>query len=158
MLQPALLGLCLGILERKVYYSRFNTKLNKWVAIFWHTLTLSYYAGPYVNVFNAYVFYVAPTMFLNIQKTFLTYYAAVLLLDNVQKLKWPALVLVVIVIYMTYWANACYFIDGAFGRISRPASLSGHGIYRDENIFAVLLVVWGGRFLSILQSFLTVPP
>ena len=153
VLLPTLLGLCLAILTGNINYSGLNTKLNWWVVIFWATLTLSYYAGPYVNVVNEYRFYDPPFMFSSVQKTFLTYFAAVLLLDNVHKIKWVALVLVVTVVYMTYWANARYFVDGAFGRIGGPVPLSGYSIYSDENIFAVLFIV-GVPFIYYFAEYL----
>ena len=65
-------------------------------------------------------FTMSPFMFSSVQKTFLTYFVAVLLIDNVQKLKWLALALVFTVVYMTYWANARYFSTATMEELADP--------------------------------------
>jgi putative inorganic carbon (HCO3(-)) transporter len=54
---------------------------------------------------------------------------------------------------MTYWGNAQYFLYHKFGRIHGPTTLSGQGIYSDENNFAVLFVT-GFPFLYYFGQYL----
>jgi len=153
VLVPTLLGYGSSILSGKVSFAPLNTKLNRCVAILWLTSTIAYYLGPYVDVHNEYRFYDPEFMFSAWQKTCLTYFVAVTLIDNTAKLKILTLVVIGTVAYMTYWANAQYLFYGKFGRIGGPVSLDQSSIYADENNFAVLFVV-GAPFLYYFGRYL----
>lgn len=153
VLVPTLMGFVFSALRHKVSYSALNTKLNWCVGILWLTSTLSFYFGPYVDVYNDYRFYDPAFMFSTWQKTLLTYCVAVVLIDCPKRLRALALVMVVTAAYMTYWANEQYFVHGKFGRIHGPAGLGGSSIYSDENNFAVLFVV-GFPFLYYFAHYL----
>jgi probable O-glycosylation ligase (exosortase A-associated) len=150
---PAIIGAALAALRGKLDFSRLNTRTNWCVITLWLCLTNAYYFGPFVDVVNQYRFFEPEWMFSTVQKTFLLYLVAVLVLDDTRKLKWAALVLVVTTVYMTYWANAQYLFHGHFGRLQGPMPLSGQSIYADENVFAVLFVV-GFPFLFYFGQYL----
>ena len=150
---PAIIGTLLAAIRGKVDFGRLNTKTNWCVIALWLCLTNAYYFGPFVDVVNVYRFFEPDWMFSTVQKTFLLYLVAVLVLDDTRKLKWAALVLVLTTIYMTYWANAQYLFHGHFGRLQGPMPLSGQSIYADENVFAVLFVV-GFPFLFYFGEYL----
>lgn len=139
---PALAGVALAAVRGKLDFSRFNTKLNWCMFTLWLCLTNAYYFGPFVDVVNQYRFFEPDWMYSTIQKTYLLYFVAVLVLDSRRKLKVAALVMVATTLYMTYWANAQYLFYGEYGRLKGPIPLDGSSsIYADENIFAVLFVV-----------------
>lgn len=153
VLVPTLLGYAIAIFRGKVSFAPLNTRLNWCVAALWFTSSIAYYFGPYVDVVNEYRFYDAEFMFSAWQKTCLTYFVAVTLIDNTQKLKIMALVMVVTVAYMTFWANEQYFVFGKYGRLRGPIGLDQSSIYADENNFAVLFVV-GAPFLYYFGRYL----
>lgn len=150
---PALIGFGLAVLFGKVQFRRIATRLNAYLFVMWLFMTLAYYVGPYVDVVNAYRFFDPTYMFETLQKTFLTYFIATVLIDNDRKLKAAALVMVVTVAYLTWWTNAQYLFEGQWGRIQGPRNPDGHGIYADENIFSTVFVV-GIPFLYYLGRYL----
>jgi probable O-glycosylation ligase (exosortase A-associated) len=156
VLLPTLVGFGIAVLRGAVSFTPLNTKLNWCVAGLWLTSTIAYYFGPYVDVVNDYRFYDPAFMFSTWQKTCLTYFVAVTLIDNTQKLKVLAVVLVISVAYMTLWANEQYFVFGKYGRMGGPVGLDGSSIYADENNFAVLFVV-GAPFLYYFGRYLNSP-
>ncbi len=138
---PTLVGFMLAMVRGKVDFAPLRTRLNWCITVLWLSFTLSYYFGPYVDVVNEWRFYDPGVMYSTMQKTYLTYFVGTLLINDTRKVRWAALVMVVTTLYMTYWANAQYFLYHKFGRIHGPTTLSGQGIYADENNFAVLFVV-----------------
>jgi len=150
---PTLAGFGIAALRGQVDFAFFRTRVNACVAILWISAVLAYYFGPYVNVVNEWRFYDPQFMFGIFQKTYLTYFVGVALLNDSRKLKFGALVLVITTVYMTYWANAQYFLYHKYGRLHGPTTLSGTGIYADENNFAVLFVV-GFPFLYYFGQYL----
>lgn len=153
VLLPTLVGFGLAVLARKNDYSAFGTRLNRYMLALMATTAISYYLGPYVDVVNDFRFYDPSYMFSSAQKTFIAYFLAVILIDNERKLKWLGSVLVITTIYMTYWANAQYFLHHSFGRLSGPVPLGGYSIYQDENVFAVLFVA-GAPFVWYAAHYL----
>lgn len=145
ILVPTSIGLVLAILRKRLDFGRLRAPGSMGMVILWIAFTVAYYLGPYVDVVNEWRFNDPHWFFPLLQKTFLTYFLALVLLDRLIKIRVAALVLVVTVIYMTYWANAQYLFYGKFGRIGGPAPF-GSGVYADENVFAVLFVV-GAPFL-----------
>ncbi|MGH9906456.1 MAG: hypothetical protein ACRD8U_12850, partial [Pyrinomonadaceae bacterium] len=154
VLVPTLAGFALAVLRGKVNFSSLNTRLNRCVGILWLTSTISFYFGPYVDVYNDYRFYDPAFMFSTWQKTLLAYVLAIVLVDSPKKLKALSVVIIVTAAYMTYWANEQYVVYGKFGRLHGPAGLEGSSIYSDENNFAVLFVIgfpflyYFGRYLN----------
>lgn len=149
---PAVIGFCLAAIAGKVQFARLRTRINGLLFVMWVCMTIAYYFGPYVDVVNAWRFFDPGYMFETLQKTYLTYFIATLLIDNDRKLKAAAMVMVITVAYMTWWTNAQYLFEGQWGRIGGPHTPSGQGIYNDENIFATLFVV-GIPFLFYLGKF-----
>jgi putative inorganic carbon (HCO3(-)) transporter len=150
---PTLLGFAVALVAGRLDYSRVRTRLNACMLILWISFTVAYLFGPYVNVMSDWRFYDPAAQFSMLTKAFVTYFVAVILLDNTDKLKYAAMVIVITAIYMTYWANAQYFVYNHFGRLNGPTSLFGESIYFDENVFAVLFVV-GMPFLYYFGRYL----
>lgn len=140
VLVPTLVGFVLAVFRGVVDFSGFNTRLNFCVFALWLGFTVSFYCGPYVWVYNDYRFYDPDFMFSSLQKTYITYFVAVALIDNQKKLKFLAATMVLTTLYMIYWANDQYFFQGRYGRMHGPVPLGGYSIYSDENNFAVLFV------------------
>jgi len=150
---PTLAGFCFALVRGKLDFSSLNTKINRWLLLLWVCFTISYFFGDYVHVKSPYRFYDPDFMFSTLQKTFLTYFISVILIDSAKKLKALSGVLIVTTLYMTYWANAQYLIYHKFGRLHGPTTLAGQGIYADENNFAVLFVV-GFPFVFHLSQYI----
>jgi probable O-glycosylation ligase (exosortase A-associated) len=138
---PALIGFLAAALTGKVDFSVLGTRINRCMVVLWICFTISYFFGPYVNVINEYRFYDPALMHATLQKTYLTYFVTVLLIDRRERLGVACLVIIATVVYLTYWGNAQYFIYHKFGRLHGPTTPDGQGIYADENNFAVLFVI-----------------
>ena len=148
---PVLFGFALAGLRGRVRLSELNTPLNKMVALLWFFFTLSFVFGPYVDVVNRWRFFDPVEVFETISKILLMYFVGAALLDDTKKIKYGALVMIITFVYMTYWANAQYYIYHVYGRLHGPRGLNGDGIYYDQNYFAVLFVT-GAPFLYFLSK------
>ena len=148
---PVLVGFILAVLRGKVSLSELNTPLNKMVALLWLFFTLSFVFGPYVDVVNRWRFFDPVAVFETVSKILLMYFVGAALLDDTKKIKYGALVMLITFVYMTYWANAQYYIYHIYGRLHGPRGLNGDGIYYDQNYFAVLFVT-GAPFLYFLSK------
>jgi probable O-glycosylation ligase (exosortase A-associated) len=148
---PVLIGFGLAILQGKVSLGELKTPLNKMVALLWLLFTTSFLFGPYVDVVNRWRFFDPTATFETVSKILLMYFVGAALLDNTRKIKYATLVMLITFVYMTYWANAQYYIYHVFGRLHGPRGLDGDGIYYDQNYFAVLFVT-GAPFLYFLSK------
>lgn len=148
---PVLLGLLLAMLRGTVNWSQLNTPLNKMVALLWVFFSISFAFGPYVDVINHWRFFNPSVVYETISKVFLSYFIAAVLIDDTKKIKYLTFVIVVTFVYMTYWANFQYYINHVYGRLHGPQSITGGGIYYDQNYFAVLFVT-GAPFLYFLSK------
>lgn len=148
---PVLVGFGIAILRGKVRLNGLNTPVNKMVALLWAFFTVSFLFGSYVDVVNKWRFFNPDDVYETISKVFLSYFVAAVLLDNTKKIKYAVLVMIVTFVYMTYWANAQYYIHHVYGRLHGPQSITGGGIYYDQNYFAVLFVT-GAPFLYFLSK------
>lgn len=147
---PVLVGFALAVFRGKVSLRALNTPLNKMVALLWAFFTVSFFFGPYVDVINRWRFFDPLVEFETISKVLLMYFVGAALLDSTKKVKYCALVMLLTFVYMTYWANAQYYIHHVYGRLHGPRGISGGGIYYDQNYFAVLFVT-GAPFLYFLS-------
>lgn len=148
---PVLIGFGIAVLRGRVNLSAMNTPVNKMVALLWLFFTVSLLFGPYVNVVNRWRFFDPTSSYETVSKVLLSYFVAAALLDTTKKIKYAALVMIVTFVYMTYWANAQYFIHHVYGRLHGPQSITGGGIYYDQNYFAVLFVT-GAPYLYFLSQ------
>lgn len=149
---PVILGCLIHLLLGRLRYHILFSPLNAWIAILWIFMSLSYFLGAY-RTESGPTFYDSEYMYITLQKSFLAYLAASLLIDSTEKLKVAVVPILIVVTYMTYWANAQYLGGLQFGRIGGPRSLEGLGIYADENNFAVLFVI-GVPFLIYLGRYI----
>jgi hypothetical protein len=62
------------------------------------------------------------------------------LINDQRKLKIASTVIIVSVVYLTYWIHVQYYVYHVIGRVHGPRSIQGNGIYYDENDFAMLFV------------------
>lgn len=148
---PVLIGFLFAALRGNVRLSELNTPVNKMVALLWLFFTASFLFGPYVDVINRWRFFDPEAVFETISKILLMYFVGAALLDNTKKIKYCAFVMLITFVYMTYWANAQYYIYHVYGRLHGPRGLNGDGIYYDQNYFAVLFVT-GAPFLYFLSK------
>lgn len=147
---PVLMGFSIALLRGNAKLSRLNTPVNKMVILLWAFFSISFLFGPYVDVVNQWRFFNPDVVYATISKVFLSYFVAAVLLDNTKKVMWAAFVIVLTFVYMTYWANAQYYIHHVYGRLHGPQSITGGGIYYDQNYFAVLFVT-GAPYLYFLS-------
>jgi probable O-glycosylation ligase (exosortase A-associated) len=110
------------------------------IIFLWAIYYLSYILGPYTNQESMYRWFEPTWMMSNINKMFLLFFIACICINDEIKLKAFVLIIVVASIYLTYWINDQYLFQGRFGRIGGPKSLTGFGVYTDENAFATFFV------------------
>lgn len=119
------------------------TKLNFFVLLLYLSILLSYMFGPYVDnplnkVFDPHI------LVGDISKIFLFYFIATLVINEIQVLKYFAMLFVVVTVYYCYWANWQYLSGNwsqfYWGRLMGPFDADGYHIYKDENTFAMLFV------------------
>ena len=160
---PVILGFIIAVLRGGVDWRQMNTPLNKMVALLWTFFAVSFLFGPYVDVINRWRFFDPTVVFETVSKVFLSYFIAAALIDNTKKVKYLSMVLVITFVYMTYWANSQYYVNHVYGRLHGPQSITGGGIYYDQNYFAVLFVTgapflyflskqWNSRWASVIVS------
>ena len=146
---PVLVGFIIAVLLGKVKLSQWNTPVNKMVALMWLFFTVSFLFGPYVDVVNRWRFFDPVATFETVSKVLLMYFVTAALMDDTRKIKYGALVMIITFVYMTYWANAQYYLYHVYGRLHGPRGLDGDGIYFDQNYFALLFVT-GAPYLYFL--------
>ena len=141
VLIPTFIGFILALMQGRVNLDIIKNKRNFYLLILWIFFILSYFFGPYIGVPSSHWWH-DPKWTLNlINKIFILYFVACLCIDDKKKLKYLALVMVVSVVYLIYWANDQYLSYHRCGRIGGPAGPYGGGIYSDENAFAMLFVI-----------------
>lgn len=148
---PVILGFIIAIARGIVDWRHVNTPLNKMVGMLWIFFAISFFFGPYVDVINRWRFFNPTVVFETVSKVFLSYFIAAALIDNTKKIKYLSAVIVITFVYMTYWANSQYYVNHVYGRLHGPQSITGGGIYYDQNYFAVLFVT-GAPFLYFLSK------
>ena len=139
-LLPTLIGIIALLIRGELNLTRLKTRQNLFLFILWVCFILFSFVGPYVNVESLNRFFTVEFERTLVNNIFLLYFAAVLLIDTEDKLKYMPLVIIISTIYLTYWINDQYFFQGKFGRIGGPVDLHGKSIYGDENAFAMLFV------------------
>ena len=120
--------------------SRLKSKINLLFAIWWISVVVSYYFGPYTFVPGPYRFLEAGPVFDVFNKTFLFYFLSVVCIDDDRKFRYLTYVMLGSIAYLVYWANMQYFDFGYRGRLSGPTSRAVNA-YGDENAFAAVFVV-----------------
>ncbi len=133
-------------------FSLLWNKRNFWLFVLWISFVLSYFFGPYVKI-QIHRFENAERILYLVNKIFIFYFIACICIDHEKKLKALNLVMVVSVIYLTYWQNGQYLFQGHSGRLGGPVSPYGGGIYHDQNAFALFFVV-GLPFLYYYSLYL----
>lgn len=134
-----IVGTAIALLTNRVGFKPLRSKLNFFLLIWWAAVAVSYYFGPYVDAPSQWRFF-DPTSVLDIvNKAFLFYFIALLCMDNDRKFGYLVYVGIFSVAYLVYWTNMQY-LGGSYGRLGGPRSLTG-GLYADQNMFAMFLVV-----------------
>ncbi|NTU73472.1 hypothetical protein HGB07_04875, partial [Candidatus Roizmanbacteria bacterium] len=139
----ALAGVGIKLLQRQFDFSFLTTKLNLYVLLLWLFVTVSYYFGPYVSD-PSFKNFNPDALFSASNKIFLFYFCAALALNDIKKIRYLSLILLVTTIYFIYWANNQYLSENwmqfNMGRLMGPADIFGGSIYKDENALAILFV------------------
>lgn len=118
-------------------------RLNLWVLILWFCIAMSFFFGPYVDLFSSTGR--RPEQIFSITNTiFLFYFCSTIEINEIRKLRYLIIMFSISTIYLIYWANNQYFNQNwsqfNMGRLMGPRSIDGGSIYRDENVFAVVFV------------------
>lgn len=149
---PTLIGFSFATLGGRVEFKCLKNPINISMALLWLIILVAYWFGPYVRVYSDYRWFEPSVVLGNLNSIFIFYFAAVLLLDNLNKLKWACLPILLATFYLTYWANDMYLSGHVFGRLGGPSSMYG-SLYSDENTFAMLFVT-GLPFVYYLGLYL----
>ncbi|WDP90756.1 MAG: O-antigen ligase family protein [Desulfobacter sp.] len=139
-----MIGVFISIIRGKYNYKFLMNGHNLVIMFLWLFIFISYYCGPYVSADSSSglssqrIFYITNIIFL-------LFFFAVLEMNTISKLRYLTIVLSISTIYLIYWANLQYFSQNwkqfYLGRLMGPSNINGSGMYKDENIFAVLFVV-----------------
>ncbi len=131
----------------------FN-KLNFFMLVLWISVSISHFFGGYNDIYIGLSSYTAE-LFYRYNVVFFVYFISIIVIDSKKNVKFLSIVVIVSVIYLTYWANHQYLSQNwfqfRFGRLMGPFSPVGGSIYKDENTFAMLFVV-GVPFLYYLAT------
>ncbi len=138
---PTIIGFLFSLMRGHLNFNIINNKLVFFSVIYFLFVFLSYFWGPYVNIYNEYRFYDAYQVLILMIKIFLFYIIGLFCINDRKKLKIFAFVLPLSALYLTYWANMQYLSGRFFIRLGGPRDVTGSGIYKDENVFAMLFVV-----------------
>lgn len=140
----AITGVSFHILKKKHYdFAYIFNKQGVWLFVLWLSLTISYFAGPYVGFYSSSG--LSPSEIFSITNTiFIFYFISSLEMNETRKLRLLVIVFSVSTIYLIYWANYQYLSQNWYqfnwGRLMGPRSINGGAIYNDENAFAMLFV------------------
>ncbi len=164
---PTIVGFFLSSVRGVFNFDIIKNKLVFFSIVYFLFVFLSYFWGPYVNVYNEYRFYDAYQVLILMIKIFVFYLMGLLCINDRKKLKIFAFILPISALYLTYWANMQYLSGKFFIRLGGPRDITGSGIYKDENNFAMLFVVaipfffyfgwYFKRFLWRYGSWLVIP-
>ncbi len=138
---PTVIGFILSSIRGALSFQIIKNKLVPLSVIYFLLVFLSYFLGPYVNVYNDWRFYDAYQVLISMLKIFVFYFIGLVCINDQKKLKFFAFILPFAAFYLTYWANMQYLSGRFFIRLAGPRDISGAGIYGDENNFAMLFVV-----------------
>lgn len=136
---PTMIGIVFAWGRKEIDFSFLKTKINLLLFILFVCITISYLFGPYVNGGPGPQWYDPDLSYDRIWKTYLFYFMATLCVNDERKFKYLSYVIIVSVIYLTYWANDQYLSGLWDGRMAGPRSPDG-GIYVDQNVFAIVFV------------------
>ena len=146
---PTILGFLLSSVRGLFNYDIIKNKLVLFSVIYFIFVFLSYFWGPYVSIYNNWRFFDPYQVLISMFKVFVFYLIGLVCVNDHKKLKLFAFILPVATLYLTYWANMQYLSGRFFIRLSGPRSITGSGLYSDENNFAMLFVI-GIPFLFYL--------
>jgi putative inorganic carbon (HCO3(-)) transporter len=138
---PTIIGTLGALIRGNAYLKEtLNSTINKLLLLFWLLVCLSYFVGPYVNVFNQYRLFEPSVVFSHLTKIFFFFFLTFMFKHSENRVKSLTLVIIISTAYFIYWINAQYLFEGQYGRIGGPAGIYTSSIYKDENIFATIFV------------------
>ena len=135
-----ILGFLLALLSGKISFRSLSNKRLVCILVLWLTFIVSYFFGDYVHVSSPFRFSDPDQVFSTVNKIFILFFLCCLCIDTKKKLQYLVMMFVIATLFLIYWSNDQYFVQGQFGRIGGPAPLGGASIYQDENNFAMLFV------------------
>ena len=141
VLLPTSIGVMIGLLRGKFDIQILKSRRNLFILLLWMLCIISYFAGAYISVKSPYRFTIPAVTLSRLDKMFFLYFIACLCIDSEKKAKALYVVMLASFAYLTYWANHQYLIGNWSGRLNGPTSITGGGIYQDQNDFAMAFVV-----------------
>lgn len=133
-------ALFIAVFRQGLNFDLLFTRINFCVFLLWISYVMSYFFAPYGALLGE----VPYLTFIHFSKVIFFYFAAVLLMDDIQKQKYFSYIIIVAMIHLTWWANYQYLSQNwqAFnmGRLMGPTVPAGGSIYSDENAFAMFFV------------------
>ena len=138
---PTIIGFLFSVIRGSLNFDIIKNRLFFFSIMYFLFVFLSYFWGPYVNVYNEYRLYDPYQVLILMIKFFIFYFMGLLCINDRKRLKVFAFILPLSALYLTYWANMQYLSGKYFIRLGGPRDITGAGIYQDENFFATLFVV-----------------
>lgn len=138
---PTCIGVLIALARRRLDIEILKNKRNLYILLLWMAVILSYFFGAYINTISPYRFTIPAVTLSRFNKIFFFYFVACLCIDTEKKARALYIVMLVSFAYLTYWAIDQYLTGHWFGRLSGPVSITGAGLYGDQNDFAMAFVV-----------------
>lgn len=146
---PTVIGCLISYTRGILKFEIIKNKLVLFSVLYFTFVFLSYFWGPFVNIYNRWRFHDPYQVLIALLKTFAFYLVGLLCINDRKKLKIFAFIYPVAALYLIYWANMQYLSGRYFVRLSGPNDITWGGIYADENNFAMFFVC-GVPFLFYL--------
>lgn len=137
---PTVIGFLFNLLKGSIDSDIAKNKIVLFVFFYFLFLIASYFWGPYIDVYNEWRFFNAHQVLITMLKIFIFFIMALFCISDIKKLRFFYMVLPLVVLYLTYWANMKYLSGNFFLRLKGPTDEFGNGIYSDENNFAMVFV------------------
>lgn len=145
---PTLIGFFVLLLRQQISLARLLDRQNLYILIMLLGATQSYLFSPFGHNTTAFAALNSEFLITTFAKVILFYTISIPIIDTRPKLFFLVGIMLLTVIYYTYWANDQYLRFGLpQGRLAGPGrDITAKAIYTDENAFA-LLIITGIPFL-----------
>ncbi len=138
---PTCIGVLIALGRKRLNVDVLRNRRNFFIFVLWMALIVSYFFGAFIHTISPYRFTIPAVTMSRFNKIFFFYFIACLCIDTEKKAKALYLVMLVSFAYLTYWAIDQYLTGHWFGRLRGPTSVTGSGLYGDQNDFAMAFVI-----------------
>jgi len=144
-----IISFSISMMRGKIDLSNLRDKNNLYLFVLFLCIIVSYAFSPYGHNEAPDLVHNTNYLFTHFTKIFLFYFLSVLTIQKKRELHFAIIIIILVVIYYTYWANVQYLNRTMYNFGLRLRGPGPGGIYSDENCLAMLFVV-GISFLYFM--------